>query len=94
MTTDPNQINYIFSEVRSLNDEENALLIELFKHPAVIKYFNLVARQCLVELALVPTSELTKPGYIEHVAFVKGTLSVVDTIMRNLPALPPTQKES
>lgn len=92
MSTTPNQIDYIFSEVRLLNDEENKLLIELFRHPAVIKYFNLVARQCLIELAMTPVSQINQPGYLEHIAFVKGVLSVGDTIMRNLPALPPVKE--
>ena len=80
-----NSSNFLRS-LPDLTPPEQYELSKLLATPVVVKYLNLVLLNAAAELVLTDaTAAASNPNaFIAHQAFVKGTISVVDTILSNL----------
>lgn len=78
---------HLLRAIPELTDSEQLILINQLNHPVVIKYFNLVVLKQAAELALTEAVDAANHPSLAlvHQAFVKGAISVIDTILSNLP---------
>jgi len=79
-------------DVQDLSEAETDVLISLFSNPLIVKYLKIVAKNSLIELATLSSTERVDSEVAKKHALVQGKISTLVTLL-SLSTLKPSVKE-